>query len=354
MAYDVDHSTSGTIFEYNVSHDNEGGFFLICPYDKPTQNFTIRYNLSVNDRTRIVEICDGQLVNGKIYKNTIFIGDGISPFIVTEDTDASLDVLLTDNIIYKTGSGHGQWQLNDTVFSVNHNLFFGPIDAYDEATFNTTSAPGLAAAGLRDPKAYLLLSGSAAFDSAVAVAGDAHKDFFSDPTAAYKNLGFYAGPATERPIWVDDFNQNSSLAPGWSSSGQVAIIADPAGDLGQSVQMSPTSTFSHALDVKSSFRLNARIWVASSNIHDGVSPSICLQGVSSAIVLSNFPGLLPGQWQIIEVYVSKEGARLDATVSLDGEPFPISSRKNKLSCAGVNFNSGGTTLYVDDVLLTPL
>ncbi|CAL5869269.1 uncharacterized protein PFLUO_LOCUS3497 [Penicillium psychrofluorescens] len=234
MAYDVDHSTSGTIFEYNVSHDNEGGFFLLCPYDKPTKNFTIRYNLSVNDRTRIVEICDGQLVNGKIYKNTIFIGDGISPFIVTEDTNASLDVLLTDNIMYKTGSGHAQWQLNDTIFSVNDNLFFGPIDAYDEATSSTTSAPGLAAAGLRDPKAYLLLSGSAALGSAVGVAGDAHKDFFSDVTAAHKNLGFYAGPATGRPVWVDNFNQNSSLASGWSSRGQVALVEDPAGDLGQS------------------------------------------------------------------------------------------------------------------------
>jgi hypothetical protein len=43
----------GTVFEYNVSHDNDGGFFLLYsyPYDKPTQNFTIRYNLSVNDHT---------------------------------------------------------------------------------------------------------------------------------------------------------------------------------------------------------------------------------------------------------------------------------------------------------------
>lgn len=350
----MDHSTSGTIFEYNVSHDNEGGFFLLCPYDKPTKNFTIRYNLSVNDRTRIVEICDGQLVNGKIYKNTIFIGDGISPFIVTEDTNASLDVLLTDNIMYKTGSGHAQWQLNDTIFSVNDNLFFGPIDAYDEATSSTTSAPGLAAAGLRDPKAYLLLSGSAALGSAVGVAGDAHKDFFSDVTAAHKNLGFYAGPATGRPVWVDNFNQNSSLASGWSSRGQVALVEDPAGDLGQSVKMSPASTLSHALDVTTPFRLNARIWVASSNIDDGAFPSICLQDVSSAIVLSNFPGLLPGQWQIIEVYVSREGARLDATASLDGETFPLSSRKSHLSCVGVTFNSGATTLYVDDVFLTPL
>lgn len=61
MSYDVDHSTSGTVYEYNISHDNEGGFILLCPYEKPTRNFTIRYNLSINDRTRTVQICSGEL-----------------------------------------------------------------------------------------------------------------------------------------------------------------------------------------------------------------------------------------------------------------------------------------------------
>lgn len=113
MSYDVDHSTSGTVFEYNVSHDNEGGFFLLCPYDKPTTNFTIRYNLSVNDKTRIFQICDGALTGGKIYKNTIQIGSGISPVIVTETTTAALDVLFADNIIRKEGSGRATWNLED-------------------------------------------------------------------------------------------------------------------------------------------------------------------------------------------------------------------------------------------------
>ncbi|MEE1746591.1 right-handed parallel beta-helix repeat-containing protein, partial [Streptomyces sp. JV184] len=30
MAYDVDEGTFGTVFQYNVSHDNAGGFFLVC------------------------------------------------------------------------------------------------------------------------------------------------------------------------------------------------------------------------------------------------------------------------------------------------------------------------------------
>ena len=103
MSYDVDHSTSGTVFEYNVSHDNEGGFFLLCPYDKPTTNFTIRYNLSVNDRARVLQICPGDLVGGQIYKNTIFIGDGISSLMVLGPQGHSYDVLFADNIVSKSG-----------------------------------------------------------------------------------------------------------------------------------------------------------------------------------------------------------------------------------------------------------
>lgn len=138
MAYDVDHSTSETLFEYNVSHDNEGGFFLLCPYDKPTQNFTIRHNLSINDRARIIEICDGELIDGLFQDNTIFIGEGLSPFIVTESTEAKLDVLFRDNLIHKTGPGHAQWKLNDTMFSVIHNTFIGPIDTLPGSVSNIT------------------------------------------------------------------------------------------------------------------------------------------------------------------------------------------------------------------------
>lgn len=121
MSFDVDHSTSGTVYEYNVSHDNEGGFLLLCPYDTPTRNFTVRYNLSVNDRTRVVEICNGELVGGKIYKNTIYFGDGISQTIVKAVTDASLDVLFADNIVRKEGPEVAKWDLSSDAFNVTNN-----------------------------------------------------------------------------------------------------------------------------------------------------------------------------------------------------------------------------------------
>lgn len=78
MAYDVDHSSQYMVFEYNYSHDNGGGFFLICPYGvhQPgsPEHFTIAYNLSVNDHTRSFQICAGGGVDsGRIYNNTIVV-----------------------------------------------------------------------------------------------------------------------------------------------------------------------------------------------------------------------------------------------------------------------------------------
>lgn len=80
MAYDVDHSSEGMVFEYNYSHDNGGGFFLICPYGvhQPgsPEHFTIAYNLSINDHTRSFQICAGGGVDsGRIYNNTIVVPD---------------------------------------------------------------------------------------------------------------------------------------------------------------------------------------------------------------------------------------------------------------------------------------
>jgi hypothetical protein len=80
MAYDVDHSSQGMVFEYNYSHDNEGGFFLICPYGvhQPgsPEHFTIAWNLSVDDHARSFQICAGGGVDsGRIHNNTIVVPD---------------------------------------------------------------------------------------------------------------------------------------------------------------------------------------------------------------------------------------------------------------------------------------
>jgi hypothetical protein len=79
QAFDSDYNCRNTIFQYNYSHDNDGGFMLICT-PKPDENnvgcvgTVIRYNLSVNDHTRIFDI-GGGAKDTYIYNNTIFVGN---------------------------------------------------------------------------------------------------------------------------------------------------------------------------------------------------------------------------------------------------------------------------------------
>ena len=59
-AYDSDWNCQNTIFQYNYSHDNYGGFLLVCnegnsintPKNIGTINTIVRYNISVNDGVR--------------------------------------------------------------------------------------------------------------------------------------------------------------------------------------------------------------------------------------------------------------------------------------------------------------
>ena len=341
MSYDVDHSSSGAMFEYNVSHDNEGGFFLLCPYDKPTTNFTIRYNLSVNDKARGFQICDGALEGGQIYKNTIYIGDGITSNLIQEETTQSLDVFFTDNIVLADGSGTFKWMLDDATFVVDSNVLAGSIATYAGATNTITERPGLAAPGLRDPKAYLLLENSPSLDSAVAIDNDASKDFFSNPTSGHENIGFYSGAATNIPTWISDF-ENSDLSA-WTSTGNPSVVADPAGDLGSSVRLPAGAVLSRTIGAALPFRFNARIWIGSSS--SGPS-SVSVGGSQVKLAVSS--QIRSEEWQILEIQLSSSGVK--ATV--DGIELNVSAGSGDSD--SVSFAAGEGGLLVDDVFVTSI
>jgi Right handed beta helix region len=78
--FDSDWNSRNTVIQYNYSHDNDGGFLLICnegghsPEESSGNTGTIvRYNISQNDRTRGINIA-GPVKDSLIYNNTIYIG----------------------------------------------------------------------------------------------------------------------------------------------------------------------------------------------------------------------------------------------------------------------------------------
>lgn len=79
QGFDSDYNCRNTLFQFNYSHNNEGGFMLICDnglgYDAWLKSIgndgtVIRYNVSINDGERTFHFA-GNATNTEIYNNII-------------------------------------------------------------------------------------------------------------------------------------------------------------------------------------------------------------------------------------------------------------------------------------------
>lgn len=95
QGYDVDSSCRNTIVQYNYSHDNEGGFILLCEVpgigNEEFKGTVVRNNLSVNDGVVKGEaIALVGSVRGATFEN--------NTFIVSEKIDKLLEVFSLDGL----------------------------------------------------------------------------------------------------------------------------------------------------------------------------------------------------------------------------------------------------------------
>lgn len=146
---DSDFNCSGTLFEYNLSAHNAGGFFLVCNWSKHqdsgqsigNKNTVIRHNISFNDAIR------GFVINGPVSKLSIY--GNVIYNTVEEDFQLIIDtpweagrfaesVTVTENIFYSTGisriyegtwggGGMGLWKaqrpINRQTFEFSGNAY---------------------------------------------------------------------------------------------------------------------------------------------------------------------------------------------------------------------------------------
>ncbi len=122
QGFDSDWNCNGTVIQYNYSHDNEGGFLLVCnkgdvtmPYSAGNNGTIVRYNISINDGLRAAGKragfsptfhITGPVKDTKIYNNLI---------LVPRKPDAKVDT----NLVVM-GNWGGAWP-SDTLFA--NNLF---------------------------------------------------------------------------------------------------------------------------------------------------------------------------------------------------------------------------------------
>jgi hypothetical protein len=117
QGFDSDYNSRGTRFEYNLSHDNGGGFMLVCsPGERdPRENIgnqgtVVRRNISRNDRERIFHV--SAVEDTLVEENYVYVGPGLDvQLLLLSDWRGWADGLLLRGNRYvvegRVRSGHG-------------------------------------------------------------------------------------------------------------------------------------------------------------------------------------------------------------------------------------------------------
>jgi hypothetical protein len=222
--FDSDWNSRNTIIQYNYSHDNDGGFLLICDSggmdagDSIGNTGTIvRYNISQNDHHRGINIA-GPVKNSLIYNNTFYVGKNEKVglllhsdwggwaegtflynniFYVDGAADFSYGVSRGDDGAHKTAPGFGSSKNN--VF--DSNLYFGNVKPMDDAHALTGDpmfvSPGGGGVGRESAGAYRLRPGSPAMDSGRLIDGHGGKDFWGTVVPSCGRVDRGAAEATQ-------------------------------------------------------------------------------------------------------------------------------------------------------------
>ncbi|SHO43792.1 carbohydrate binding domain-containing protein [Anaerocolumna xylanovorans] len=187
MAWDFDAECTGTIYQYNYSHNNIGGAVMTCSdnnYDEYAKNGIFRYNISQNDKTRIVRLA-GQSVNFSFYNNTFYSNTG-NPYVIKVDTYGGIPDknYFYNNIFYIQNNTQGYDIAAGTNKVFDYNVFYGvhptgePTDAHKLTSDPLLVNPGTGGNGLTTVNGYKLQSGSPCINSGMTISNNGGKDYW--------------------------------------------------------------------------------------------------------------------------------------------------------------------------------
>jgi hypothetical protein len=205
--FDSDWNCKNTVIQYNYSHDNDGGFLLICDDggQKPeasagNEGTIVRYNISENDRTRGINIA-GPVKNNLIYNNTIFVGPEhkVDLLLYSDWNGWAEDTYLYNNIFFVQGSAQfsygisrdedgdyltapGLGKSKGNVFDSNvyHGNLAAPDDPHALRSDPKFVAAGTGILGRLTLAGYRLLPGSPARGSGKFIENSGGRDFWGE------------------------------------------------------------------------------------------------------------------------------------------------------------------------------
>ncbi len=210
QGYDSDYNCRNTIFQYNYSHDNEGGFFLVCNHAKPGDPSDVgnigvifRYNISQNDGSPdagtegSVIALTGPIKNVQIYNNVIYLPNRMYSGIRLVNTwDANLgcpaNVKFYNNIFYAEPEAKVGWVIGgSTGVEFVNNVFFGknlkPPQGFTGIMVDPKFVnPGSGKAGLDSLAGYKLKEGSPCIGAGRVVKDNGGRDFWGNKVSEGK------------------------------------------------------------------------------------------------------------------------------------------------------------------------
>lgn len=208
-AFDVDQSCRNTVVEYNYSHNNQGGFLLLCePEDiNDSHGFTgtiVRNNVSINDGEvfgALIPIAGP--VRDVVIENNTFYSSGKSVsnilFVWSESGEnQAKNIAMRKNIIVSDGGGNGYHLANGENFSFEGNIYWGkhkdpPADEIDPIVADPLiDFSGNAPNGLESAVRYAPKANSPAFESNSLPLKPADKDYCGTGVENIRYAGAFA------------------------------------------------------------------------------------------------------------------------------------------------------------------
>jgi Right handed beta helix region len=203
QGFDSDWNCRNTIIQYNYSHDNEGGFLLVCtngeigePDNVGNVGTIVRYNVSINDGLRSTGkhagvspafYISGPVKDTKIYNNLVYVNRkpaGVDHNLLKMDNWGGpwpIDTWFANNIFTtEEWAGYDYGKAVNTIFL--NNLYAGehrngPQDAKAIRADPQFLLPGLIRAGIQAVLGYRLQPGSPARGAGLPIPENGGRDF---------------------------------------------------------------------------------------------------------------------------------------------------------------------------------
>ncbi|GBG09202.1 hypothetical protein PAT3040_03842 [Paenibacillus agaridevorans] len=196
--FDSDFNNRRSLFQYNYSHNNGGGFILLInPAGSYNDGTIVRYNISQNDGEKVINLL-GYIENSEFYNNTFYLDSAATAKMIEVRNFFGIPKTTTfkNNIFYNLGSGGFDMRIVEG-FVFDTNIFYGgePPAATADADISIVNSiiadpkfvnPGSGGSMIdfNDPDrlaGYRLQSNSPAINAGLVIEDNGGKDFWGNP-----------------------------------------------------------------------------------------------------------------------------------------------------------------------------